>query len=91
MTAFIATPKHDINYYERLAQTASDSSFYRLKPQDAALILIAGAELGLQPMQSLRAIHIINGKPTLSADLIAGRVLASGLAQYFQPKGTRGS
>lgn len=46
--------------------------------------LIAGRELGLQSMAALRAIHIIEGKPTLSADLIRALVIRSGLAKYFR-------
>lgn len=41
------------------------------RPEAAFAIIAAGRELGLTAMQSLRSIHIIEGKPTLSADLIA--------------------
>lgn len=41
------------------------------KPEAAFAIIAVGRELGLTAMQSLRSIHIIEGKPTLSADLIA--------------------
>jgi 5'-3' exonuclease len=53
-------------------------------PQAVLSTLIAGRELGLQSMAALRAIHIIEGKPTLSADLIRALVIRSGLAQYFR-------
>ena len=45
-------------------------------PEKAMAIIQTGKELGLGPMQSLRSIHIIEGKPTMSADLIAGLALA---------------
>lgn len=45
-------------------------------PEKAMAIIQTGRELGLGPMQSLRSIHIIEGKPTMSADLIAGLALA---------------
>ena len=35
-------------------------------------------------MASLRSIHIIKGKHSLSADLMVALVLKSGLAEYFQ-------
>jgi hypothetical protein len=39
---------------------------------EAAFAIIAtGRELGLTAMQSLRTIHVIEGRPTLSADLVA--------------------
>ncbi len=42
---------------------------------EAAFAIIAtGRELGLTAMQSLRTIHVIEGKPTLSADLVAALV-----------------
>lgn len=40
-------------------------------PQAAFAIIATGRELGMTAMQSLRSIHVIEGKPTLSADLIA--------------------
>lgn len=45
-------------------------------PEKAMAIIQTGRELGLGPMQSLRSIHIIEGKPTMSADLIAGLALS---------------
>lgn len=53
-------------------------------PQAVMSTLLAGRELGLQSMAALRAIHIIEGKPTLSADLIRALVIRSGLAEYFR-------
>lgn len=52
-------------------------------PQAVMTTLLAGREMGLQSMAALRAIHIIDGKPTLSADLIRALILRSGKAQYF--------
>ncbi len=37
---------------------------------DAAAIILAGHEMGIGPMTSLRSIHIVEGKATLSASLI---------------------
>lgn len=45
-------------------------------PEQAIAIMQTGKELGLGPMQSLRGIHVIDGKPAMSADLIAGLALA---------------
>lgn len=52
--------------------------------QSVLATILAGRELGLPAMASLRAIHIIEGKPTLSADLIRALVIRSGLAKYFR-------
>jgi hypothetical protein len=53
-------------------------------PEAAYMTILAGRELGLQAMASLRAIFIVEGKPTLAADLIRGLVLSSGKAEYFR-------
>lgn len=44
------------------------------KPADVMAIVMAGAELGLAPMQSIRALVLIKGKPTLSADAMGALV-----------------
>lgn len=44
------------------------------KAPDILAAIMAGAELGLAPMQSLRAIVIIKGKPTLAADAMGALV-----------------
>lgn len=44
------------------------------KPADLLAIILTGSELGLSPMQSVRGIAIIKGKPTLSADTIGALV-----------------
>jgi hypothetical protein len=41
-------------------------------PEDVFIVLMTGVELGLQVMQSLRGIHVINGKPCMSAELLMG-------------------
>lgn len=43
-------------------------------PEAAFAIIATGRELGLTAMQSLRSIHVIQGKTILSADLVAALV-----------------
>lgn len=57
----------------------------RGKPANIALVLHTGHELGVSPMQALRNIHIIEGRTTLSADFMAGLVMASPLCEYLRP------
>lgn len=54
------------------------------KPEQAFAIIVTGRELGLTAMQSLRGIHIIEGKPTLSADTMAALVKRSPECVYFR-------
>lgn len=61
-----------------LAQTLSAArtipQALQKSPADVLAIVMAGAELGLAPMQSLRALVLIQGKPTLSADAMGALV-----------------
>jgi hypothetical protein len=43
-------------------------------PEAAIAIMQTGREFGLEPMESFRHIHIINGAPTLAAGFMAGMV-----------------
>ena len=51
---------------------------------NVAMQILTGQELGLSPMASIRSIHIITGKPVLSADGMVAVVLGSGKAKYFR-------
>lgn len=50
----------------------------RGKPQDALIVLMAGRELGLQPMQSMRMLRVIKGNVTMAADATVALVRRSG-------------
>ena len=54
------------------------------KPEAAFAVILAGRELGLTAMQSLRSLHLIEGKPTLSADLMVALVKRSPLCKSFK-------
>lgn len=44
------------------------------KPDSVFAVLCYGAEMGLPPMTALTTIHVINGRPTLSAQLMLAMV-----------------
>ena len=46
-------------------------------PGDLFVLMQTGSELGMTPMMAIRSIHVIKGKPTLSADLMHGRAEVS--------------
>lgn len=52
-------------------------------PQAVLSVILAGRELGLGAMASLRGFHVVEGRPCIAADLLRGLVLASGKAEYF--------
>ena len=69
-----------------LARILFDSRMFSAygTPQAVLSTVIAGRELGLPAMVSLRAFHIIEGKASLSAEAIRARILTSGKARYFR-------
>ena len=55
----------------------------RGKVADVAMTMMAGAEMGFGPGASLRNMHVIEGKPVLSASGKVALVKASGKCKYF--------
>lgn len=53
-------------------------------PHAVLSTILAGRELGMPAMVSLRAFHVIDGKATLSAEAIRARVITSGKAKFFR-------
>ena len=70
----------------RLAQRMHDSRMFSAygTPQAVLSTMLLGRELGMPAMASLRSVHVIEGKHSLSADLMVALVLKSGMAEYFQ-------
>jgi len=50
--------------------------------QQAVVKILAGSELGISPFASMAGIHIIQGKPTIGAGLMAARVKSFGKYGY---------
>lgn len=73
---------------QQFAEALSRSRFipdaFQNKPHDILACIIAGHELGIGPMQALRAIHVVKGKPVLSADLMVALVKRSEVCSYFR-------
>jgi 5'-3' exonuclease len=53
-------------------------------PEAVLSTVLSGRELGLSAMASLRAFHIVEGKPTMAADALRALVLKSGKAKSFR-------
>lgn len=70
----------------RLAQRMFESRLFGAygTPQAVLATVLAGRELGIPAMASLRAFHVIEGKPTMSAGTIQSLVIKSGKATYFR-------
>lgn len=69
-----------------LAQHLHRSALFSAYGTPSAVLstILAGRELGLQAMGALRAFHIIEGKPTLSAAIIQALVVKSPQCEYFR-------
>jgi hypothetical protein len=75
----VITPK-SLSEAKELAQTLAAArsipEVLQKSPADVLAIVLAGAELGLAPMQSIRGIRLIKGQPALSADAMGALVKA---------------
>jgi len=64
-------------------QFAESGMFTDAKQMGQAFVKIqAGQEIGIPPFAAMSGIHIIQGKPTIGAGLIASRVKGSGKYDY---------
>lgn len=54
-----------------------------LKPDAIFTVILLGAELGIAPITALRMIHVIDGKPSLSADCMVSLCMRSPHCKYF--------
>jgi len=70
-----------------LAKDMYDSRMFSAYGTPAGVLstVMVGRELGLPAMASLRSVHVIEGKHSLSASLMVALVLKSGMAEYFEP------
>lgn len=68
--------KLELDQLAELGTALRDSGYFAdtKTVAQAAVKVLAGRELGLGPVESMRALHIVNGKVELSADLLAARV-----------------
>lgn len=61
-----------------LARTSFVPASLRGKPEDITAAILAGQELGLQPMATLRSMDVIQGTPALRAHAMRGLVQSRG-------------
>lgn len=63
---------------QRVAGTPFVPSAFRGKPEAVFAAILFGEELGIGPMQSLNSIHVIEGKPGMSPELMRALVARAG-------------
>lgn len=59
---------------EMLSSSEMVPKHYQRKPQDTLVAMMMGSELGLNPIQSLQNIAVINGKPAIYGDALLALV-----------------
>jgi len=65
-----------IDEVARLAKMAAASGLAKTtSPEAAGMLICAGLEIGLTPMQALLGMHMIEGRPTLAADTIVALIV----------------
>lgn len=82
LSAFLANLTFDD--MTRLGDVLAASKFFKDSTQAAQCVvkILYGAELGIGPVTAMMGIHIIDGKPSLSANLLASRVKTSERYDY---------
>lgn len=70
-----------------IAKTLHDSRLFSAygTPQAIMAIVMSGREFGIGTMASLRSFHVVEGKVTMSSELLIALVLKSGKCEYFEP------
>ena len=72
----------------KIASTEFVPTQLRGKPAAVAAAILAGRELGLAPLQSLQHVAIVQGRPSLSAEMCRALVVAAGHEIFFPERTT---
>jgi len=68
-----------------LAKCVHSSRLFAVEsPEQALMAIMAGREMGIGAIASLRGFHFIKGKLCLSSQLMAAQILKSGKAEYWE-------
>lgn len=71
-----------MEYAKMISKSELMPKDYRNKPENIVVAIQWGYEVGLSPIQALRNISIINGRPSIWGDAAIALVRASGLLEY---------
>ncbi len=75
---------HNMDDALKAASAMSGSGFFKdtMQASQAVVKILAGQELGFGPFASMTGVHIIQGKPTIGANLMAAAVKSRGKYNY---------
>ncbi len=68
-------------FSEMLANSEMVPKNFKGKPADILIAMQMGSEIGLQPMQSLQNIAVVNGRPTIWGDAVIAICQSSGMLE----------
>lgn len=71
-----------LEFADRLAKSTLVPKEFQGNPGNILVAVQWGMELGLQPMQAMQNIAVINGRPSLWGDAVIGLVKASPVCEY---------
>ena len=74
----IVPMRDKVDWAEKIAQSNLLPKQYQRNPANVLLALEYGTALGISPVVAMQQIHVIEGKPTASAQLIGGLVRNAG-------------
>jgi hypothetical protein len=69
---------------KRLAQSDLLPKALKGKPADVAIVIMTGLEFGIGVMTAIRGINVIEGRASMSADLMSGLVQGKPACEYFR-------
>lgn len=82
MSEILRMEHESLDSWIKNAQMLSDANLlpkeYRGNPANILLAIQTGAPLGFGAIESINGIHVINGKPTMSADLVQAAIRKAG-------------
>ncbi len=74
----------NVDDLSRIAKMCANSGYFQdaQTATQAGVKILTGMELGITPMASMTGIHVISGKPVISASLMAGIIKRSPMYDY---------
>ncbi len=84
-TAGMAEQSADLNFQLKMArQLIASKAFPNMTPEQAFVILQAGKEMGMQPMESIKKLYIVNGAVGFHGSGMVSQLTSKGaLIEYF--------
>lgn len=72
----------------RLAQRVAGTEFVpkglRGKPEAVLACILTGHEMGIGPMEALAKIHVVDGRPSMAAELMRAQIMRAGHEIYIE-------